>query len=61
MINYSLFSERLETASRNLINENKLEAGLAFPTGNQTSYDKKITSYYCTVSILKITSLSSLW
>ena len=32
-MNFFLISERLETASRKLINENKLEAGLAFPTG----------------------------
>lgn len=30
---YSLCSETLETSARKLINENKLEAGLAFPTG----------------------------
>ena len=33
MIDFLPCSERLETASRKLINENGLKAGLAFPTG----------------------------
>ena len=33
---FKFFSEKLEQASRNLTNENKLKSGLAFPTGKIT-------------------------